>query len=135
MALSVERPRRAARAPYLAALAGLAALAADVVFDPRRRHVPLCPFHAATGWDCPLCGGLRSADALAHLQVGAALRDNLLLVAALPVLALWWSDWVARGRAGRPPRALGRGGAALLVVLAVGFTVVRNLPVGRALRP
>ena len=40
-------------------------------FDPAHRHVPLCPFHTITGWQCPLCGGLRCADALVHGQWSA----------------------------------------------------------------
>jgi hypothetical protein len=128
-------PRTSARPPLTAvALAG-AALVADVLFDPAHRHVPLCPFHAGTGWYCPLCGGLRSADALAHLQLGTAVRDNVVLVAAVPLLALWWLDCVRRGRTGRPARGFGRVGVAVLVVLAVAFTVVRNLPMAAALRP
>ena len=127
--------RTAARMPYTAAALAGTALVADVLFDPARRHVPLCPFHAGTGWYCPLCGGLRSADALAHLQLGAAVRDNLVLVAALPLLALWWVDWVRRGRTGRPARRFGSAGWAAVVVLAVAFTVVRNLPMAAALRP
>lgn len=126
---------RRTASPYAAAVAALAALAVDVLFDPVRRHVPLCPFHAATGWYCPLCGGLRGADALAHAQLGAAVRDNVLLVAALPMLALWWLDWLRRSRTGRPPRRLGAAGVVLLVAVAIAFTIVRNLPAVSGLRP
>lgn len=123
------------RAPVVAAaLAGLA-LAGDVLFDPAHRHVPMCPFHAATGWWCPFCGGLRAADALAHVQWRAALHDNVLFVLALPFIAWWWVDWVRRARAGRPRRAVRALGVGALIVLAVAFTVVRNLPAASSLRP
>ncbi len=123
------------RTPVAAAAVAAVALAADVLFDPAHRHVPLCPFHAATGWWCPLCGGLRAADALAHLQWRVALHDNLLFVLALPLVALWWVDWLRRARAGRDRRALGAVGVGTLIVLAVAFTVLRNLPAASPLRP
>jgi hypothetical protein len=129
-----QTPARAIarRAPYRAAALASAALAADVAFDPVHRHVPLCPFHAVTGAWCPLCGGLRAADSLAHLQFGSALHDNLLFVAALPFVLVMWIDWV---RTGRALWSRSRYLVPLLVVLAVVFTVVRNLPFAGALRP
>ena len=56
-------------------------------------NVPLCPFHAATGLYCPLCGSLRGVGDLAHGHVMAALGSNLLLVVTLPLLA--WGAVVA----------------------------------------
>jgi hypothetical protein len=116
----------------VAAAAAGAALLADVAFDPAHRHVPLCPFHALTGGWCPLCGGLRAADALAHLQWRAALHDNVVFVLALPLIALWWVRWV---RDGRPSHRLGRGAVVAIVLVGVAFTIVRNLPFAHALRP
>lgn len=90
-----------------------------------------CPTKLLTDLDCPLCGGLRAVNDLTHLDVGAALSSNLVLVVAIPVILLLW---------GRRLRACWRGGAAMaplvvpswvwvagLVVLGV-FTVARNLP-------
>ena len=133
----VARRRRgpATSAPLITAAAVLVATVGDVAFDPAHRHLPLCPFHAATGWWCPLCGGLRSAAALAHGRVSVALHDNLLFVAALPLLALYWLDWLSRSRTGQPPRRLSRSVRLSVVAVAVLFTVVRNLPWTRALRP
>jgi hypothetical protein len=130
-------PRRPAlRAPITVAVVLAAAVAADVAFDPQHRHVPLCPFHALTGWWCPLCGSLRAADALAHLRLGSALHDNVLFVLAVPLLALWWLDWAVRSRSGQTgPRRLSRPVVAALVLVAVVFTVVRNLGPFAALRP
>ena len=121
--------------PLRVAALSLAALGADVAFDPAHRHVPLCPFRAATGWWCPLCGGLRSADALMHLQVWTAVRDNVLLVAAVPLLALWWFNWAQRRRRGEAARSLPRAVVVAVIVIAVAFTVIRNLPFAAGLRP
>jgi Protein of unknown function (DUF2752) len=121
--------------PFRLAAGAAAALGADVAFDPVHRHVPLCPFHALTGWWCPLCGGLRAADRLAHGNVVAALHDNTLLVASIPLLLLFWLDAMRRARAGRPARRMPRAVAVAAVVIAAGFTVLRNLPFAGALRP
>ena len=133
--MTTLRPATRRRSPYATAAGAGAALLADVAFDPAHRHVPLCPFHSSTGGWCPLCGGLRAANALAHLQVRAAVHDNAVFVLALPVLALWWIDWARRSRAGRPPRRLGRAGVVAIVLVGVAFTIVRNLPFAGALRP
>ena len=131
---SAARVRLPSR-PVQVATGTLAALAADVAFDPAHRHVPLCPFHTITGWQCPLCGGLRCVDALAHGQWSTALHDNAPLVAALPVLAWLWVDAWRRSRSGRPQRTLRRPGVVAVVVVLVAFTVVRNVGPMGALRP
>lgn len=88
----------------------------------------MCPFHAATGLWCPLCGGLRMSNALIQGDLGAAFALNPLLVVTLGAASvLWLSDRVL-GRTRlwnliRSARAQ-RIGA---VVLAV-FTLARNLP-------
>jgi uncharacterized protein DUF2752 len=122
-------------APYRVAALGATAVSADVAFDPVHRHVPLCPFHAITGAWCPLCGGLRAVDSLAHLNLTAALHDNLVLVALLPVVAVWWTNWALRSRVDRRPVRLSGRYVVAFVALAVVFTVVRNLPFAGGLRP
>jgi hypothetical protein len=122
-------------APYRAATIALAALAADRAFNPDRTHVPFCPLHALTGIWCPFCGGLRAAFQLSRLQLRAALHDNVLFVASLPVLLALWIDWAVRARHGQRRRLLPRAAVITIVVLALIFTVLRNLPGGAALRP
>jgi Protein of unknown function (DUF2752) len=112
----------------LAAVLGVG-LAADVAFDPVHRHVPLCPFHAVTGWDCPLCGGLRAVDLLAHGDIAGSLRANAVLLVLLPVLAVWFQ--IVRQRSITVPRWAVTAG----VVLLAAFTIMRNLPGLDALRP
>jgi hypothetical protein len=112
----------------------LVAVVADQAFDPDRTHVPLCPLHALTGIWCPFCGGLRSAFELTRLHLRAALHDNIIVVAAAPVVLALWIDAVRRSRSGRPPRPRSRLAAVLTVAALIAFTVVRNLPIGAALR-
>ena len=113
----------------------LAATLADVAFDPSHRHVPLCPFHAVTGWWCPLCGGLRAGDALVHGRFATTVHENVLLVLALPVLAGMWTVWLRRSRTGSAGPVLRRGAVVAVVGVLIAFTVLRNLPFAGALRP
>jgi Protein of unknown function (DUF2752) len=132
-ARNAEASRRTA--PWLAA-AGLAAATAAVdVMDPAHRHVPLCPFHAVTGWWCPLCGGLRAAQALSHADLTTALHDNVLVVAAVPVLLWFGLDRVLRSGSSRPAAVRSRGVGTAVVILLTAFAIARNLPWLAMLRP
>lgn len=136
--LTHPRAARAARfrsAPLRAAVLAVSAGALVVALDPEHTHVPLCPFNATTGLQCPLCGSLRAVNNLARGRVGAAVHDNILFVAALPVIALLWLGWMRRSRVGRPAPAWPRWATVAVVVLGVAFTIVRNLPGAEALRP
>ena len=97
---------------------------------------PVCEFHELTGLNCPGCGGTRAAYQLLHGHILRALHDNALLVLGLAALAgrgVWFATRKVRHRpvlAFLPPEAL----CAFLVV-AVVFTVLRNLPAFSFLSP
>jgi uncharacterized protein DUF2752 len=114
-------------------LAGLLSAGLLAVVNPNTTHVPLCPLHATTGLWCPLCGSTRATHALLHGEWGTALHDNLLFVAFLPLLLLNWWRWSGQRPVRRPmlPRPVFGG----LLVLAIGFGVLRNLPAGAWLAP
>ncbi|MEU0336803.1 DUF2752 domain-containing protein [Streptomyces sp. NPDC006193] len=127
--------RLAVPAALLAAAAG--ALAYVGAVDPGEPgHYPVCPLYRLTGLYCPGCGGLRSAHALVHGDLAAALRDNAPAVAAFLACAVLWTVQVVGAVRGRPVR-LGLGPAHLrgLGALLLVFTVVRNLPFGGWLHP
>lgn len=84
---------------------------------------PPCPFKLLTGWNCPACGGLRMTHDLLHGDLGAAVVDNVFLLVGLPLLVAWM---LVRWRTGRS--LMPRPAVVVLVVAAVGWTVVRNLP-------
>ncbi|MEU2994481.1 DUF2752 domain-containing protein [Streptomyces griseoincarnatus] len=132
-------PGRAAR---LAAPAGLlaavtAAFAYVAAVDPNEPgHYPVCPLLGLTGLYCPGCGGLRSAHAVAHGDLAAALQANAPAVLGYAAFAVLWTVWVIRAARGRPmrldppPAVLWTAGGLLLA-----FTVLRNTPFGGWLHP
>ncbi|WDG31912.1 DUF2752 domain-containing protein [Streptomyces sp. CA-278952] len=119
----------------LAAVAGAFAYVGTV--DPNESgHYPVCPLLKLTGVLCPGCGGLRSAHAFIHGDLGAALEANAIATAGYFLFAAVWVLWLVRAWRGQPLR-IGLApvwwwgvGAVLLI-----FTVVRNLPFGSALAP
>lgn len=128
MTSGLGAPDRAIRSAWLL-IAGLGAgVAADVAFDPDRRHVPLCPMHSLTGLWCPLCGGLRATYSIAHGRLATALHDNALLITASPLIALWLLDQLWRAHRGRPRRTITRPAVFAIASVMVIFTVLRNIP-------
>ncbi|WP_375256516.1 DUF2752 domain-containing protein [Streptomyces sp. PKU-EA00015] len=135
--LAPQGTARRVAAP-LAALTGVAAAFAYVgTVDPNEPgHYPVCPLLRFTGVYCPGCGGLRSAHAFIHGDLGTALGANAAAVVGYAVFAVVWVLWLVRAVQGRPLRiGLAPGwwwvtGGALLI-----FSVVRNLPFGSALAP
>ncbi|MEZ0363248.1 DUF2752 domain-containing protein [Mycobacterium sp. pUA109] len=84
---------------------------------------PLCPFRLLTGWNCPACGGLRMTHDLLHGHLAAAVMDNVFLLVGLPALAAWMLLRRHRGAPVLPIPA-----AVTVAVLAIAWTVLRNLP-------
>ncbi|MER5463512.1 DUF2752 domain-containing protein [Streptomyces sp. NPDC002668] len=122
----------------LATLAVVAAAFAYVgAVDPNEPgHYPVCPLFRVTGIYCPGCGGLRSAHAFIHGDLGAAIGSNAVAVVGYGIFAAVWVMWLIRAVRGVPLRiTLGPAwwwslGGVLLI-----FSVVRNLPFGSALAP
>lgn len=110
---------------WLAGLFGLGGALGYIGFvDPHRRGavLPLCPFQALTGWDCPACGGLRMIHDLLHGDLAAAVADNAFFLVGIPILAGWL---LLRRR-----RSLAVTAVPVLVVVAtaIAWTLLRNLP-------
>jgi hypothetical protein len=127
----VEAHRRRGRVGAPALVGAFAAGATLVVarVDPGRPgHYPLCPLYALTGTYCPLCGGLRSTHALAHLDLAAGVSYNPLWAVAAPLLVLAWLAWVARSWRGTAPRPVPAAAWWSLLAVVVIFGVLRNLP-------
>jgi len=140
-ALAVDaRPRRErVAAPTL--LAGGLLLASVLLHlrDPHRGGSwGYCPWLFLTGAYCPGCGGLRAVNDLTRGDLAAAASSNLLLVASLPFVALWWGRtmvdrWRGVVRATRSGRVAA--GCVAFAVAALAFWVARNTAVGSWLAP
>lgn len=124
----IGRRLRGRRAQALLALGAFGAvLAVLAVVDPRTAwFAPRCPFRLATGLFCPGCGTGRALHAIVHGDLAAAVRLNILAVAAIPVfLALVLRAALAPERPlPRPPLWL----QLLVYALLAFFLVARNLP-------
>jgi hypothetical protein len=96
------------------------------LFDPAgARWIPPCPFHAATGLDCPGCGTLRGLHALLNVDLVGAIDFNPLMVVAI-VVAM--SLLAARMTALPVPRFLRAHGGWIALGTVVVFWVLRNIP-------
>ncbi|WP_374936878.1 DUF2752 domain-containing protein [Streptomyces sp. Ru73] len=125
-------------APLGTLAAVLAAFAYVGAVDPNEAgHYPVCPLLRLTGIYCPACGGLRSAHAVAHGDLAAALGANALAVLGYAAFAVFWTVWLVRAGRGLPASGP-RPGAVhwwLIGGVVLLFTVLRNLPAGAALAP
>ena len=97
---------------------------------------PVCTFHQLTGLNCPGCGMTRGLYALLHGNFQAALRDNALFVGLLAAAALRGA-WLGVKKIRRQPTGqfVPAKFVWLLLVVAVVFTVLRNLPAFAFLSP
>ena len=87
--------------------------------SPEAQRLPKCLFHEWTGLYCPGCGTTRALYALMHGDLKTSLHENLLLIpAGLTATAL-----IVKPRIG-----LCRPVAIAIIVVVVGFTVLRNIP-------
>lgn len=122
----MDRPRFSRRCRTLAGSAVIAAGAWVVYTFPPSSHTfyPRCWFHAATGLDCPGCGGTRALHQLLHGDVLGALALNpLLFVLLFGALVSLPSLW----RGEQPPFVHKPWFGWASVVVLVGFWVGRNL--------
>lgn len=103
--------------------------------DPTRHAVyPQCLLYNATGIYCAGCGATRALYALLHGNVLQALHDNVLFVAALPVILYFLVSYATtswRDNAWKPIHMnvgqMTRLGILTAAVL-IGFMIVRNIP-------
>ena len=120
-------------------LAGAVMLSSVAVFffnPATTRFYPVCEFHRLTGLNCPGCGMTRGFYALLHGDILTALHDNVLVIGVFLFASLragWFTFNRFRGRQNReffPAKLLWS-----LLVLALLFAVLRNLPAFAFLSP
>jgi hypothetical protein len=115
----------------------MCALAFIYFFNPSTHgFYPRCLFHQLTGLNCPGCGSTRALYALLHGQIQTALRDNALFIISLAGGAIWGTRFLVQKRKnpGLELYLSPKFGWGYLVV-AVTFTILRNLPAFSFLSP
>lgn len=129
MALSLMTRRRIG----LAAALGVPLLCVVVyTFPPgTASFYPPCLFRASTGFTCPGCGTGRGLHALLHGDLLQALAYNALMVATLPMLAVWAARAGVAALVGWPPPGslLPPWTHRAFVVVVLAFWGGRNVPV------
>jgi hypothetical protein len=105
------------------------------LFDPSKySFFPKCPFHWLTGLDCPGCGSQRAVFSLLHGHFYQAMKYNLLLVIALPFLAIhlgYRLTGLVKNKDIRWKVVYHPITSKVIFVIVVVFTVIRNLPAYR----
>lgn len=83
------------------------------------RWLPKCALHELTGLHCPGCGATRALSAILRGDWKASLHNNLLLFPAIATAAVLIL---------KPELAQRRPVGIIVLVLVLGFTVLRNIP-------
>lgn len=91
-----------------------------------------CPVHELTGLYCMTCGATRAMLSLLHGQVATALQQNALVVLLLPLAAYQLIAVLVNRAARRTVLATiktSRRTGWFLLIIALAFMVIRNLPI------
>lgn len=88
----------------------------------------LCLLHRTTGMWCPLCGGTRATGALLHGNLAEAVGYNPFALGLEVLAVLLVLRWLVTRRTGSVRPLVSAHEAAVVLVIAVVFAVVRNLP-------
>ena len=115
--------------PLALGVGTIVACCAVAIASPTDSGPPLCPSKAIFGVDCPLCGATRAVSSLVRGNLLNALDHNIILTVSVPFVVIWWALWMARSLRSLPPPKVAWNRAATITVsiLAIAFTIVRNL--------
>lgn len=93
---------------------------------------PKCIFRSVTGYKCAGCGSQRAIHHLLNLEIGAALRENILMVLSIPYLVLGFilesmeqpgEKWLKWRKRLYGPRAI-----LTVLIIVVIYWILRNIP-------
>lgn len=116
------------RPAIIISIAAVGLLLLYFLADARKGGFPACPFWSLTKLYCPGCGSQRGLSALLHGDLTDALRYNLLLVAAIPILAFNGYTHLKKDKQ-RPPFLYQSWFAKTVLLVVLLFWVLRNIPV------
>ena len=94
-----------------------------------------CPLHEWTGLNCITCGATRALLSLLQGDILTALQQNALLVISLPFAIYKLTALIINRVTRKPllrPISLSKKAGIVLIIVAIAFMVVRNLPIPAA---
>ena len=113
------------------AVGAISALVAIRQINPSGSNIlPVCPFHAITGLNCPGCGATRGIHALLNGDILTALHFNAMLIIFVPLMIygiVALAMFGLRGR-GLPVPRFAAQGVWVFLILMLAFGIIRNLP-------
>jgi len=88
--------------------------------SPHAKWLPKCMLYQMTGLYCPGCGATRALSALLRGDIRTSLHNNVLLIpGSIMILILIV----------KPEVSLKRPVAVAIVIIVIGFAILRNIPV------
>jgi len=112
----------------IVAMTAMVVTAVIWAYDPTSGDFPFprCPVKTLTGLDCPGCGSTRALHAMLHGHPKEALGYNAGLVVGIPLIAVAFvAERLGSDRVRRI--LLSPGAAAVVLALALGWMIIRNL--------
>jgi hypothetical protein len=102
------------------------------IYNPSEsKYFPKCPFFALTGCKCPSCGSQRAVHYLLNFDIFNAIKENVLLVVAIPYLLLGISLDLINKTTGKSVKwrriLLGKKSIYIILFVVVMFWITRNL--------
>lgn len=102
------------------------------LFDPATGLAfPKCPFKTLTGLECPGCGSQRAVHHLLHLNLWAAMKENLLMVVSIPYIVVGLAIDFGGTKSFKAQRIrskyFGSTAAITVLVTIIIFWIVRNI--------
>jgi hypothetical protein len=102
------------------------------MYNPsENQYFPKCPFFALTGCKCPGCGSQRAIHYLLNFDVFNAIKENVLLVVAVPYLLLSITIDLINKSTEKLVEwrkiLLGRKSIKFILLLIITFWIIRNL--------
>ncbi len=88
-----------------------------------------CPIRAASGFQCPGCGGTTALRALIHGDLSSAFHSNPLFIVGIVCLFAWaLYAQLTQALSGKPYRIKSPLAKAILIIIVIlAFTIIRNL--------
>ena len=123
---------------FIYAILGSGLIAVYATFNPESlSFFPSCPFHSMTGLHCPGCGSQRAIYDLLHANFLAAFSHNPLIVLGIATGLYKTILWLKYSNSKAAPNNLfyHKNTPWIILILVIGFWILRNIPLLSYLQP